>query len=59
MKSITKQLIVVFTFLVLIAGAHAAPSVPAPLAPAEQDALDNGIIAVVHNYSAGLLRIPS
>ena len=45
MKSIAKLLIVVFTSLVLLAGAHAAPSVPAPLPPAAQEALNNGILA--------------
>ncbi|TAN38300.1 MAG: hypothetical protein EPN25_14135 [Nitrospirae bacterium] len=45
MKSFINSLIIVFTFLVLMASAHAAPSEPAPLPPASQEALNKGIIA--------------
>lgn len=45
MKFITQTLIAVSTFLVLLAGAHAASPAPAPLTPAAQEAIDKGIIA--------------
>lgn len=45
MKSITQTLIIVSAFVVLLASAHAAPSAPAPLPPAAQEAVNKGIIA--------------